>query len=426
MEAVTWELDWHFYCIRKEDDNSPGSPFRDGKPGSTLMLCSSGVYAATGEDASVGNRKEVFTMQVPFLDLRVQYQAIKDELLPAITAIMERTAFIGGPALQEFESAFADYCEAKYAAGVGNGTDALQLACRAVGIGAGDEIITAANTFVASVEAIALTGATPVLVDMDPASYHLRIDAVEAAITPRTRAIMPVHLYGDPVDMDPVLDIAKRHGLMVIEDAAQAHGARYKGRRCGSMGDLAGFSFYPGKNLGAYGDGGAVLAADEEHIKLIKAIGDHGSPRKYHHERLGTNSRLDAIQAAVLTVKLRYLDQWNAGRRRVAEAYAAGLDGVGDLVLPCRREGHEPVFHLYVIRSRHVEAIDKALKEGEIGFGYHYPCPVHLQPAFRHLGEEGQFPEAEQGAREILSLPMFPELDDARIEQVCEVVRSAF
>ncbi len=365
-------------------------------------------------------------MKVPFLDLKAQYQQIKDELLPEITSIMERGAFIGGPALQEFEQAFAEFCGANFAAGVGNGTDALQLACRAAGIGEGDEVITAANTFVASVEAIALAGATPVLVDMDPDTYHLRIDRIEAAITPRTKALMPVHLYGDPVDMDPVLEIAERRGLMVIEDAAQAHGALYKGRRCGSMGDMAGFSFYPGKNLGAYGDGGAVTAKSEEHKIAIKQIGDHGSPRKYHHEQLGTNSRLDAIQAAVLKVKLGHIDRWNEGRRRAAAAYADRLTGVGDLKLPSTREGHVPVFHLYVIRSERVEAIDKALAEAGVGFGYHYPSPVHLQPAFSHLGGPGSFPEAERGAKEILSLPMFPELEDAMIEQVCETVRGVF
>ncbi len=365
-------------------------------------------------------------MKVPFLDLRAQYQQIKDELLPEITSLMERGAFIGGDALRDFESDFAKYCGAAHAAGVGNGTDALQLACRAAGLGEGDEVITAANTFVATVEAIILAGATPVLVDMDPDTYHLDIKALEAAITPRTRAIMPVHLYGDPVDMDPLLAIAARHDLLVIEDSAQAHGATYKGRRCGSMGALAGFSFYPGKNLGAYGDAGAVVANDEAYTRAVKEIGDHGSPRKFHHDQLGTNSRLDSIQAAVLRIKLRHLDDWNKGRRRAAAAYCEGLAGVGDLRLPTTREGHVPVFHLFVIRSKHVEAIDAALKAAEVGFGYHYPVPVHLQPAFNELGKQGQFPEAEAGAREILSLPMFPELDDNRIDIVCNAVRKAF
>lgn len=365
-------------------------------------------------------------MQVPFLDLKVQYQQIKDEIHPLLNDIMARGAFIGGAAVRDFETAFAAYCGAPHAVGVANGTDALQLACRALGLGPGDEVITAANTFVATVEAIVLAGATPVLVDMDAATYHLDIAQVEAAIGPRTRALMPVHLYGDAVDMDPLLALARKHGLVVIEDAAQAHGARYKGRRCGSMGDMAGFSFYPGKNLGAYGDAGAVLASSPELAQGVREIGDHGSPRKYQHERLGTNSRLDALQAAVLSVKLAHLDAWNAGRRRVAAAYAERLAGVGDLRLPLRREGHEPVFHLFVIRSERVADIDAALKAAGIGFGYHYPHPVHLQPAFTHLGRRGQFPAAERGAAEILSLPMYAELAEEQVDHVCAVLRSVF
>lgn len=365
-------------------------------------------------------------MSVPFLDLRVQFQQLKADLLPELTGIMERGAFIGGAALRDFETDFATYCGAAHAVGVANGTDALELACRAAGIGPGDEVITAANTFVATVEAIVLAGASPVLVDMDPATYHLDIAQVEAAITPRTRALLPVHLYGDPVDMDPLLAIAARHGLLVIEDAAQAHGARYKGRRCGSLAPLAGFSFYPGKNLGAYGDGGAVLAASAEHAQAVREIGDHGSPRKYHHARLGRNSRLDALQAAVLRVKLAHLDAWNAGRRRVAAAYRERLNGVGDLRLPLERPDHEPVYHLFVIRSTQVAAIAASLQAAEIGFGYHYPQPVHRQPAFAQLGRPGQFPEAERGAGEILSLPMYAELSQAMVDQVCAAVRAAF
>ncbi len=365
-------------------------------------------------------------MPVPFLDLKAQYQAIKAELLPELTAIMERGAFIGGAALRDFETEFAAYCGAEHAVGVANGTDALQLACRAAGLGPGDEVITAANTFVATVEAITLAGASPVLVDMERRSYHLDLAQVEAAITPRTRALMPVHLYGDPVDMDPLLAMAARHELLVIEDAAQAHGARYHGRRCGALAPLAGFSFYPGKNLGAYGDGGAVLAASAEHARAVREIGDHGSPRKYHHERLGTNSRLDALQAAVLRVKLRHLDDWNARRRAVAAAYRERLQGLEDLSLPWERPEHEPVFHLFVIRSPRVAAIAASLEGAGIGFGYHYPQPVHRQPAFQHLGSAGQFPEAERGAAEILSLPMFAEMSEPMIDAVCAAVRAAY
>ena len=339
---------------------------------------------------------------------------------------MSQAAFVGGAALKDFEEDFARYIGASHVVGVGNGTDALQLALRAAGIGEGDEVITAANTFVASVEAIVLAGARPVLVDMDPDTYHLDLTRLEEAISPRTRAIMPVHLYGDPVDMDPVLEIAKRKGILVIEDAAQAHGARYKDRPCGSMGDLAGFSFYPGKNLGAYGDGGAVGTQSEEFAKKVRQIGDHGSLKKYVHEVLGTNSRLDAMQAKVLRIKLRHLETWNEGRRRAAAGYRERLGSLEALRLPIEREGHLPVYHLYVIRSNQVESIDAALNEAGIGFGYHYPTPVHLQPPFQQLGYSlGDLPESEQGAKEILSLPMFPELTDSQLDEVCEAVKSA-
>jgi len=365
-------------------------------------------------------------MSVPFLDLRTQFQSIKDELLPELEAIMSQAAFIGGPALREFEEEFARYCGAAHAVGVGNGTDALQLALRAADVGEGDEVITAANTFVATVEAIILAGAKPVLVDMDPATYHLDLSKIEEAIGPKTKAIMPVHLYGDPVDMDPLLEIARRRNLIVIEDSAQAHGARYKDRPCGSMGELSGFSFYPGKNLGAYGDGGAVTTQNEEMALRIRQLGDHGSLKKYVHETLGTNSRLDSLQAKVLQVKLRHLETWNEGRRRAAASYRERLGDLEALSLPREREDHLPVYHLYIIRSPKVEAIDSALKAGGIGFGYHYPKPVHLQPPYAALGYKvGDFPEAEQGAKEILSLPMFPELTDSQIDEVCEVLRSA-
>ena len=377
---------------------------------------------ADGIAATRTNGRKKEPMQVPFLDLKAQYQGLKDEILPALQAIMEQGAFIGGKALSEFEASFASYCGTAHAVGVANGTDALQLACRALNIGPGDEVITAANTFVATVEGILLAGGTPVLVDMDPSTYHLDPGKIEAAITSRTKALMPVHLYGDPVDMDPVLEIAKRHGLLVIEDAAQAQGAKYKGRRCGSMGDIAGFSFYPGKNLGAYGDAGAITTDSDAYAASVRERGDHGSKKKYHHLVLGTNSRLDAMQAAVLSVKLKRLDAWNEGRRRVARAYGERLADLADLTLPRFRAGHEPIFHLYVIRSARVKEIDAALQAAGIGFGYHYPLPVHLQPAYSSLGAPGSFPEAELGAGEILSLPMFPEMSEAQVDHVAKVV----
>ncbi|MCP4549088.1 MAG: DegT/DnrJ/EryC1/StrS family aminotransferase [bacterium] len=364
-------------------------------------------------------------MQVPFLDLRTQFKSLRDEIIPAVTDIMERGAFVGGPALADFEKAFAEFCGADFAVGCGNGTDALQLALRAGGIGVGDEVITAANTFVATVEAIALTGATPVLVDMDPATYHLDISQIEAAITPKTRAIIPVHLYGDPVDMDPILEIARRKFLLVIEDSAQSHGATYHGRPCGSMGDISGFSFYPGKNLGAYGDGGAITTSRDDLAQMVRQIGDHGSPKKFTHDKLGTNSRLDAIQAVVLKAKLGHIKQWNENRRAIAATYREHMGDIDGLFLPEEREGHKSVYHLYVIRSAKVKDIDEALKKADIGFGYHYPVPVHLQDAFKHLGEPGRFPEAEKGAREILSLPMFPEMSKEQAIYVAQTVRSA-
>jgi dTDP-4-amino-4,6-dideoxygalactose transaminase len=365
-------------------------------------------------------------MQVPFLDLRTQFQRLREELLPEMTAVMEKAAFIGGPALRDFEAAFAAFCGAEHAVGVASGTDALQLALRAAQVAPGAEVITAANTFVATVEAIALAGCKPVLVDMDPETYHLDIGKIEDAITPRTRVIMPVHLYGDAVDMDPILEIARRRELLVIEDAAQAHGATCRGRSCGAMGDLAGFSFYPGKNLGAYGDGGAVTTGNEEYATRLRQLGDHGSPKKYHHDFLGTNSRLDTLQAVVLATKLRHLPEWNASRRAVARAYEERLGDIEGLRLPRIREGFDPVFHLYVIRSARVKEIDAALQAAGVGFGYHYPVPVHLQPAFRELGEPGRFPEAEKGAQEILSLPMFAEMSEDQIDYVTGTLRAVF
>jgi dTDP-4-amino-4,6-dideoxygalactose transaminase len=336
-------------------------------------------------------------MQVPFLDLRTQFQRLREELLPEMTAVMEKAAFIGGPALRDFEAAFAAFCGAEHAVGVASGTDALQLALRAAQVAPGAEVITAANTFVATVEAIALAGCKPVLVDMDPETYHLDIGKIEDAITPRTRVIMPVHLYGDAVDMDPIMEIARRRELLVIEDAAQA-----------------------------YGDGGAVTTGNEEYATRLRQLGDHGSPKKYHHDFLGTNSRLDTLQAVVLATKLRHLPEWNASRRAVARAYEERLGDIEGLRLPRIREGFEPVFHLYVIRSARVKEIDAALQAAGVGFGYHYPVPVHLQPAFRELGEPGRFPEAEKGAQEILSLPMFAEMSEDQIDYVTGTLRAVF
>jgi len=365
-------------------------------------------------------------MNIPFVDLQSQYQSIKAEADAAVLAVMKRGDFILGGAVAEFEQVFADYCGAKYAVGVDSGYAALELIVRAYGIGPGDEVITAANTFIATTLAISNAGATPVLVDIDPETYNIDPAKIEAAITPRTRAIMPVHLYGQPVDMDPILAIARKRGLRVFEDAAQAAGARYKGRRIGCLGDAAGFSFYPGKNLGAYGDGGAVVTNDAEIAEKIKLMRNVGQRVKYYHEVKGFNHRLDTMQAAVLKVKLPHLDSWNAERRRAAATYAELLAGL-PMITPPTAGYAEHIFHLYVVRVRNREALMEHLKQQGIATGLHYPIPIHLQPAYSELGyKAGDFPITEAYAETILSLPIFPELDDDKVAYVVAAIRDFF
>jgi dTDP-4-amino-4,6-dideoxygalactose transaminase len=349
-------------------------------------------------------------VQIPFVDLQAQYARIKPEIDEAIQGILDSTRFIGGEPLTAFERDFATYCHAEYALGVANGTDALHLALRAAGIGQGDEVITAANTFIATAAAIDVTGATPIFVDIDLATHTIDPEQVERAITPRTKAIIPIHLYGQPADMDALMEIAERHGLIVIEDAAQAHGAEYNGRRAGSIGHMSCFSFYPGKNLGAYGDGGAITTNDPELVDRLDKLRDHGRTTKYEHAMVGWNSRLDALQAAILQVKLRHLDEWNEQRRQVAEWYGEALSG-SDLIIPQVRAGSTHVYHLYVVMTEDREALQRNLEEAGIATGIHYPLPLHMQPAFAHLGyQQGDMPNAEYAASRILSLPMFPEL----------------
>jgi len=361
-------------------------------------------------------------MKIPFVDLQSQYQSIKPEADAAVLAVMERGDFILGQAVREFEEEFARYCEAEHCVGVDSGYSALELILRGYGIGLGDEVITAANTFVATALAISNTGATPVLVDMDPETYNIDPTRIEAAITPRTRAIMPVHLYGQPAEMDSIMAIAAEHDLKVIEDAAQAHGARYKGRRTGSLGHAAGFSFYPGKNLGAYGDGGAVVTDDAELADRVRMLRNLGMRVKYHHEIKGFNHRLDTMQAAVLRVKLPYLDEWNEGRRRVAARYAEALAGL-PVVTPYAPPHVEPVHHLYVIRIQERDALMERLSEAEIASGLHYPIPIHLLPAYAELGyRPGDFPITEAYADEILSLPIYAELTDEQIDLLTTIV----
>ena len=365
-------------------------------------------------------------MNIPFVDLQSQYQSIKAEADAAVLAVMQRGDFVLGGAVTEFERVFAEYCGAKYAVGVDSGYSALELIVRAYGIGPGDEVITAANTFIATTLAISNTGATPVLVDIDPETYNIDPAKIAAAITPRTRAIMPVHLYGQPVDMDPIMAIARKHGLYVFEDAAQGSGARYKGRRVGSLGHAAGFSFYPGKNLGAYGDGGMVVTDDAEVAEKVRLLRNIGQRVKYYHEVKGFNHRLDTIQAAVLKVKLPHLDGWNAERRRAAASYAEMLAGL-PLITPRTADYAEHIFHLYVVRVHNREPLMEYLKERGIATGLHYPIPIHLQPAYSELGyKAGDFPITEAYAETILSLPIFPELTDEKVAYVVDAIRAFY
>lgn len=362
-------------------------------------------------------------MEIPFVDLRSQYRQIKDEVDPAVLAVMQRGDFILGGAVSEFEREFAEYCGVKYCIGVDSGYSALELIVRAYDIGPGDEVITAANTFIATTLAISNAGATPVLVDCDPRTCNIDVTRIEAAITPRTKAIMPVHLYGQPADMDAIMAIARRHNLFVFEDAAQAAGAHYKGRRAGSLGDAAGFSFYPGKNLGAYGDGGAVTTNDEAIAEKVRLLRNIGQKIKYHHDIKGFNRRLDTMQAAVLRVKLPYLDDWNASRRRAAATYADLLAGL-PVIVPTTADDVEHIFHLYVIRLAGRDALMDYLKEKGIATGLHYPIPIHLLPAYAELGHKrGDFPVTEAYADEIVSLPIFPELDDEKVAYVANAIR---
>lgn len=361
-------------------------------------------------------------MQIPLVDLQAQYRTIKNEVDDAIARIISTSAFVGGEDLQQFEKEFASYCEAKACVGVGNGTDALYLALRALDIGAGDEVITVAHTFIATAETISLVGARPVFVDIDEETMLMDPDKLEAAITPRTRAIIPVHLYGQPCDMDRIMDIARRHGLKVIEDAAQAHGARSRQRRVGSLGDVACFSFYPGKNLGAYGDGGAVVSNDERLIERIRMVANHGRIDKYLHQTEGVNSRLDGLNAAILRVKLRHLDKWNAARRRHAQRYMELLRASG-VVLPFVSSDTEAVWHLFVVRVQDRDGVQKKLQKQGIAAGVHYPVPLHRQPAYEYLGlPEGSLPVTERVAAHVVSLPMYSELTEEQIALVAQVL----
>jgi dTDP-4-amino-4,6-dideoxygalactose transaminase len=365
-------------------------------------------------------------MTVPFVDLRRQYLSIKEEIDEAIARVLNESSFILGREVEAFERAFAEYTGARFCVGVNSGTAAIQLAVMACGLASGDEVVIPANTFFATAEAISTAGATPVFVDAESASYNIDASKIEAAITKHTRAIMPVHLYGQAADLDPIFEIAARRNLLVIEDAAQAHGSLYKGSRVGALGRAGCFSFYPGKNLGAYGEGGAVVTNDAELARRVRLLRDHGSERKYHHEIIGYNFRLEGIQGAILKVKLGHLDKWNELRRRAAARYGELLPESDLLVLPREMPYARHIYHLYVVRSETRARLQQSLSESGVQTGIHYPVPVHLQPAYSFLGHKpGDFPEAERQANEVLSLPMFPELTEDEIKRVAEAIHKS-
>lgn len=358
---------------------------------------------------------------IPFVDLRSQYESIKEKIDETILDVLSSCAFVGGPYVKAFEEEFAAFCHVRHCIGVGNGTDALFVALRALGIGEGDEVITAANSFIATSEAITMTGARVVFADIDPLSYNIDPEKLEEKITPRTRAVIPVHLYGQPADMDPILAIAREHDLKVVEDAAQAHGAEYRGRRAGSLGDMACFSFYPGKNLGAYGDGGAIVTEDDGLATKARMIANHGRMDKYNHEMEGVNSRLDGLQAAILQVKLHHLEKWTEQRRKNAYCYNEFLENSG-LITPVEKEDVRAVYHLYVVRVKNGsrEELQSYLKDKGVSTGIHYPIALPHLNAYAYLGHgDGEFPEAMESSREILSLPMFPELKEEQIRYIC-------
>lgn len=364
-------------------------------------------------------------MQVPFLDLATHHEPLRLEIEQAIGRVLDSSAFAGGPFVAQFEREFAAYCGSSHAVGVGSGTEALWLTLLALGVGPGDEVVTVPHTFVATVEAISFLGARPVFVDINPETYTLDPEGLELAISPRTKAIVPVHIFGQTADMDPILEIAGRAGVPVVEDACQAHGAAYKGCKAGSMGIAGCFSFYPGKNLGALGEAGAVVTHSQDLCEQVRMLRDHGQAGKYHHVKMGWNGRMDGLQGAVLQVKLKHLDQTNAARRAHAALYRRLLDSCASIGLPHEASYALHVYHLFVVRVAERDKVLADLADRGVACGVHYPKPVHLQPAYRALGySEGSFPVAERCAREYLSLPMYPELSPRQVEHVARALRS--
>jgi dTDP-4-amino-4,6-dideoxygalactose transaminase len=363
---------------------------------------------------------------IQFVDLKKQYAPLKEDILDGVAKVLEEMHLNLGENIQAMEKEFAAFCGAEYGIGISDGTSALHIILRALGIGPGDEVITVSHTFIATSEAIVLAGATPVFVDIDPHTFLMDINKVEAAITPRTKAIMPVDLYGQPVDMDPLMEIAARHGLKVIEDACQAHGARYKGRRSGTLADVGAFSFYCSKNLGAYGEGGFITTNDADLARKVRMIRDHGSETRYKHDMIGFNARPDEIQAVVIRTKLPHLPEWNDTRRRHAALYNQLLADT-PVITPGVLPDAEPVYHLYVIRAPRRDELQVYLKEKGIFTGIHYPIPVHLQKALAYLGgKPGDLPVTEEVVGDILSLPMFAELEDHEIEMVVKAIKDFY
>src|SRR5450631_1013582 len=361
-------------------------------------------------------------VKVPYLDLKAQYQSIKPEIDAAIAKVLDSCQFVLGSEVSGFEQEFAAYCGTAQCIALNSGTSALHLALLAAGVGAGDEVITVPFTFVASVAAVTYSGARPILVDIDPRTFTMDPAAIEAAITPRTKAILPVHLYGQPADMDPIMEVARRRHLVVIEDAAQAHGAKYKGRPVGSIGDMACFSFYPGKNLGAYGEGGAVTTNNAEHARTVRMLRDWGQDRKYHHVLRGYNYRMEGFQGAILRVKLRYLEQWTEARRAVVTQYNQHLADAG-VERPTEMPWARHVYHVYTLRTEDRDGLQAALRAEGIQTGIHYPVPAHLQPAYADLGYgRGAFPQSEKAAAGVLSLPLYPEMTDDQIRRVSQAL----
>ena len=365
-------------------------------------------------------------IKVPFLDLKSHHAPLLEEINDAIREVIDSSAFAGGPFVTRFEEDFAAYCDASHAIGVGSGTEALWLVLLAMGVGPGDEVITVPNSFMATAEAITYCGAKPVFVDVDERTYTMEPAGLEQALTDRTKAIIPVHLFGQPADMDPILEFAKKRGLFVIEDAAQAHGAEYKGRRVGTLGDAACFSFYPGKNLGALGEAGAVVTNSDELDQKVRILRDHGQIRKYHHSMVGWNGRMDGIQGAILRIKLRHLERGNQLRRSHAAQYDEALKGIEEVIAPFHAAHVTHVYHIYAIRVQHRDETMRLMADKGIASGVHYPVPIHLQAAYSSLGyKQGAFPIAERCAAEFVSLPMFPELTPAQLESVVHSLSEA-